>query len=103
MRVPVYLSPRRRLRTIEGESVTASFFAPFDRREEPYIRIATGDFRALRAEVGRDDALASFITSLSHEVVHYQQWVKSGTTSERGVAAKAVAMLRAYAKTVDHP
>ncbi|MCB9690049.1 MAG: hypothetical protein H6735_33720, partial [Alphaproteobacteria bacterium] len=47
MRVPVYLSPRRRLRTMHGELVSASFFAPYDPLVEPYIRIATGDFDEL--------------------------------------------------------
>jgi hypothetical protein len=103
MRVPVYLSPRIILRTIHSEEATASFFAPFHRKVEPYIRIATGDYVQLKKEKGRDNALASYIVSLSHEVIHYQQWIETGDCWEKGVARKAVSMLRRYEKTTDQP
>jgi len=103
IRVPVYLSPREFVRTMHGEDVSASFFAPWDLSVEPYIRIATGDYKALEKECGRDNALARFIVSLSHEVIHYQQWIATGDVSERGVAAKAVRMLRKFELTTDRP
>lgn len=103
VRVPVYLYPAEYVVTISGESVAASFFAPYSRKVEPYIRIATGDYNALKRQRGRDNALASFIASLSHELIHYQQWIKTGTTWERGVTQKSIAMLRRYEKTVDFP
>lgn len=103
VRVPVYLSGQAEIKTMHGERVSASFFAPWDRSEEPYIRIATGDYPALKRESGRDDALAAFITSLSHEIAHYLQWIESGELSERGVAVKARSMLSQYASTVDRP
>ena len=103
VRVPVYLTQGEFVTTVEGEKVSASFFAPFDRGVEPYIRIATGDFPGLRRDLGRDDSLAAFIVSLSHEVIHYHQWIKTGQTRERGVAKKAVTMLRYYAATVESP
>src|SRR5213593_362113 len=86
IRVPVYLHPEAHIVTMRGEKGSASFFAPWDRKVEPYIRIATGDYGALRAKVGRDDALAAFIASLlAHEVLHYQQWTRTGRVHERGV------------------
>jgi len=103
MRVPVYLLPGDHVVTLDGVRVSASFFAPFDRNVEPYIRIATGDYAALRAERGRDSALASFIISFAHEIIHYQQWLKTGNTTERGVSRKAVSLLRQYEKTTDRP
>jgi hypothetical protein len=103
MRVPVYLHPTPTITTIHGDVASASFFAPFDRNVEPYIRIATGDYRELKRDRGRDNALASYIISLSHEIAHYRQWLATGDTWERGVVRQAVAMLRAYEKTVDHP
>jgi hypothetical protein len=101
--VPVYLSPRAFIVARDGQRVSASFFAPSDAGVEPYIRIATGDYPRLRRELGRDDGLAAFITSMSHEVIHYQQWIETGDVWEQGVARKAVAMLRRYARTVKHP
>lgn len=103
IRVPVYLSPEKEIRTIHGNKVSASFFAPFDRNVEPYIRIATGDYEDLKRERGRDNALAAFITSLSHEIIHYRQWIDTGDVWERGVAVKSEGILGRYAADVDHP
>jgi hypothetical protein len=88
---------------MDGELVSASFFAPWDRDIEPYIRIATGDYVQQRRDRGRDNALASFIVSMSHEVIHYQQWVSTGEMHEQGVARQATAMMRRYGRTVDRP
>ena len=89
--------------TIHREHGVASFFAPWSRRVEPYIRVATGDYPELRVTMGRDDALASIIMSFAHEVVHYQQWVATGNISERGVRRRAEAILRRYAATRGRP
>jgi hypothetical protein len=89
--------------TLEGEVATAAFFAPWKPNVEPYIRIATGDYASIRAERGRDNALAGYLCALAHEVIHYRQWVETGETSERGVAVKASGMVDRYAKTVGHP
>jgi hypothetical protein len=103
VRVPVYLLPGKTVRTIHGNHVSASFFAPWDRSVEPYIRIATGDYADERRRRGRDDALASFLTSLSHEIVHYRQWIETGRIWESRVASEAVAITRRYAETTDRP
>ncbi|REJ69996.1 MAG: hypothetical protein DWQ31_01900 [Planctomycetota bacterium] len=103
VRLPVYLSGSRRIVTVDGESATASIFLPFDTRNNPYIRIPTGDYQNLVVQHGRDNALASMLCSLSHELVHYWQWLETGSTTERGVAVRAANMVRSYALDVDHP
>jgi len=103
VRVPVYLRPGNHLVTRERHIASASFFAPFDLRVEPYIRIATGDYPVLKKQCGRDNALAQYIHSLSHELIHYWQWLETGTTWEAGVVVRATGMLRKYEKCVDHP
>jgi hypothetical protein len=103
IRVPVYLSSSDHIITQDGHKVSASFFAPFHRDVEPFIRIATGDYISLSKERGRDNALAAFLCSLAHEVVHYNQWIERGETWEHGVHAKARKMVDEYALTVDHP
>jgi len=103
VRLPVYLLAGERFDTIDRESVVSSFFAPFDRTEEPYIRIATGDFPSLKRNEGRDNALSAYIASLSHELIYYWQWLDTGAISEKGVARRAVEMLREYEKVVAHP
>ena len=103
IRLPVYLNGKPRFRTSEGQWVTASFFAPFSREVEPYIRIATGDFLLLRKAKGRNNALAAFIHSLCHELVHYQQWLETGKTTERGVVRRAASILQEYADDARRP
>ena len=103
MRCPVYLFPTETIITQDGEEVSASFFGPYDRNVEPYIRIATGDYADLEQVDGRDDTLASFIHTLSHEIIHYFQWCDTGNATERGVDRKADTMLRRYALDVDRP
>lgn len=103
MHVPVYLSSSYTVRTIHGEECSASIFLPWSRRQEPFIRIATGDYPQLRRQWGRNDVLAAYLVSLSHEVIHYQQWIATGDSSERGVAAKARGLVQRYAKVVPEP
>jgi hypothetical protein len=103
VRVHVYLLPGEEFATSEGKNAEMSFFAPFDRSQEPYIRIATGDYPSLKKQDGRDNALAAYIAWLNHQIIHYWQWVETGSTSETGVAKRAVSMLHEYEKAVDHP
>ena len=100
IRVPVYLSKNRYITAIDGDECSASFFGPYERDVEPYIRIATGDYDELLAKSGKYVALGTYMCSLAHEVLHYQQWVAVGRAHERGVARKAAAMVRRYAEVV---
>lgn len=102
-RVPVYLLRAPTVLTVHGTRCTASFFAPFDRRVEPYVRIATGDFVESRRRYGRDDALAGYLCSFAHEIIHYLQWLHTGRTWERRVAERSERLVDQYARTVDHP
>ncbi|WHY77306.1 hypothetical protein QNH20_25075 [Neobacillus sp. WH10] len=76
IRVVVYLKKDYQIKNkFTNELVSATFCAPFDKREEPYIRIATGDYRELLEENGQDDALAAILGSIAHEMGHYYQWI----------------------------
>jgi hypothetical protein len=99
----VYLLPGDTFRTVDGEEVVASFFAPWDRRSEPYIRLATGDYPFLKAAHGRDDALASILASFARQVVRYQHWVETGNLSARGIGRRASSIMRKYESSTDHP
>jgi hypothetical protein len=99
----VYLFPSDEIITMHGNRCSASFFAPFDRNAEPLIRIATGAYGRLKKTRGRDNALAAFLHSLAHELVHYQQWVATGQTTERGVIRRAQSIVERYATITEHP
>ena len=96
VRVPVYLSPAPQVRTVHGDWCSASFFAPWDRRVEPYIRLATGEYPTLRRRWGRSRAAVSHLISLAHEVLHYEQWVRGRPLSERCLPERASQVVRQY-------
>ena len=61
---------------ISREKVSATFFAPFDKKETGIIKVATGDFNGLLKEEGKINALNMTLNSISHELQHYYQWVE---------------------------
>ncbi|MDG0795068.1 hypothetical protein OMP38_32755 [Cohnella ginsengisoli] len=103
IRVIVYLKKDYRIRTRARQQVTASFFAPYDKNDEPYIRVATGDYEESLIEVGKDNALAGYLHSIAHELVHYQQWLADAPFSERQAVSRAKKVVWLYAQTREHP
>lgn len=89
--------------TRDRTEVSATFFAPYDRAHEPYIRVATGDYLELKREGGRDDALAAILCSVAHEIVHYEQWHKGSKFCEQAANLRARQIVRKYSKTTKHP
>ncbi|GIN60477.1 hypothetical protein J27TS8_04700 [Robertmurraya siralis] len=76
IRVVVYIKKNYQIKTIDGkEWVSATFFAPYDKRVEPYIRVATGDYEELVEERGTENAIYAILNSMAHELVHYRQWL----------------------------
>lgn len=101
IRVPVYLLKSE---TVPGKpTASASIFLPWNRKEEPYMRIPTGDYAATRRTRGRDNALAGVLTSLAHEIIHYRQWVETGESWEEGVNDRADAIVWRYSKHAERP
>ena len=107
LRVPVYVKGARRIMTRDGDLVCGSFFEPDDYGTEPYVRIAAGDYAELLAEIGRDDALASILSTLAHELTHYFQWINGLELTERGRERQATQyakyILSEYAGTRELP
>ena len=107
IRIPIYFKQAERIRAMDGEMVCATFFEPINKHDEPYARVATGDYQQLKEEMGRDDALASVLLSVAHELTHYFQWindVKLTTIGEERQASRyARIILDEYADDVEHP
>ncbi len=103
VQVNVYLSPLERVIARDGDKCTGLIWIPDDPSRYPYIRIATGDYDERKREDGRDDALASDICTLCHELIHYWQWLEHNDMWEKGVARQASRLVDRYAKTTDHP
>ena len=101
--VPVYLSPNYRIVLRDRKKVPATFFAPNDRNLEPSIRVATGDYDRLKVKRGRDNALAAILSSVAHEIIHYQQWCEKRQFREKEAEKRAREILNAYAEVVARP
>ena len=76
VRVPVYVRAAERLLCRDGDLACGTFLGPSDPEQEPYIRLAVGDYPQMLAAWGQDSALASILRSLAHELTHYFQWVR---------------------------
>ena len=107
LRVPIYIKSSRYIKTIDGDYAVGSFFEPNEYNVEPYIRIATGDYQDLFQEIGRDDALASILATIAHELTHYYQWINGITLTEIGHERQALRyskyILQEYSETREHP
>ena len=106
-RVRVYIKADRRIIAKNGDKVCGTFFRPADRDVEPYIRIATGDYSELVQQMGKDDALASILQTIIHELTHYFQWLNdlelTFVGEERQATNYSRQVLNEYAETRDHP
>ncbi|MEA4869851.1 MAG: hypothetical protein VB062_04330 [Christensenella sp.] len=92
---------------MDGDLVSATFLAPLDMTQEPYIRIATGDYANLLGRVGKDNALAGILGSVVHELTHYFQWINglklTPMGEERQARAYVVFLLDEYKQIRRHP
>ncbi|WP_339324841.1 hypothetical protein [Paenibacillus sp. FSL W8-0194] len=103
IRVVVYLKKDYYILTKFNEEVSASFFAPYNKNDEPYIRIATGDFEELDSKYGRNNTLASYLVSFAHELIHYQQWIHDEPFLEKEAEEKANVIVDQYAESREYP
>ena len=114
MRVVIYFKGSEKVKSILGESASATFWGPYDTRREPHIKIAVGDYEELLKECGRDNALAAILCSIAHELSHYFQWLKNHNEwskasektkklQERQAIYYAREIVLDYAEVVEHP
>ena len=107
IRIPVYLKKTTSLKAADGDSVKGIFFEPVEYSVEPYIKIAAGDYCNLKNKWGRDDAIATILTCIAHELTHYFQWINNVPVSddkrERQAYYFAKKILAQYSSTRLHP
>ena len=107
LRVSVYIKANKTLRSKDGENVVGIFFEPFSYSDEPYIKLATGDYSELKLQNGKDNALASLLLSLAHELTHYFQWINNIKLTPIGRERQATKyshyIIDEYAASCEHP
>lgn len=101
IKVVVYLKKNYQIKNrFTKELVSATFFAPFDKNVELYIRIATGDYEELVLERGEIDALWAILGSMAHEIIHYQQWVGDKDLDEDEAENRSEELLDGFAESL---
>lgn len=107
IRVPVYIRAKEKIKSMDGQMVSATFFGPFDSFVEPYIRVSAGDYFTLLKNRGRDDALCAILHSIAHELTHYFQWVNALEQPHRSEEWQATfyagKVIDDYASIREHP
>lgn len=103
IRLPIYIKSATTIKSAGGIDVSAKFFAPFDRNEEPYITIATGGYASDVSKFGIHDSLASVLHSVLHEILHYNQWINGEDLNEDGIECAADKLLEDYATDAQDP
>ncbi len=102
VRVVIYLKKDYQIKNrTTKQMATATFFAPYDKNVEPFIRIATGDYSELIEERGTKDALYAMLDSIAHEIIHYQQWLENRELNEEEAEEKGYKFVDSYAETIN--
>ena len=107
IRVKLYIKSNKYIVAKDGERVAGVFRSYDDNNEEPYIKIATGDYATDKNEWGRDDALATILGTIAHELTHYYQWLNQTSQTNRGAEHQASLyakwILYEYSQFTEHP
>ena len=83
VRINIYIKNKYNIKAKDGELVSATFFGPYNKLEEPYIKISVGDYYDIANSKDVYCALCSEIASAAHELTHYYQWLNNMDLSEK--------------------
>lgn len=107
VRVPIYLKTGECIKSKELGKISAIFLGPYNIKEEPYIKIATGDVEEIIKNHGKNNGLAAVLSSITHELTHYFQWIHqremSYEQSERQAYYYKRKIISDYRETRDAP
>lgn len=84
IRVPIYIKNCDFIVAVDKDLVAGTFFGPYDKSQEPYIKIAAGEFRKERKRREHRELAYDFCAVLAHELTHYFQWINNQSLTERG-------------------
>lgn len=106
VRVYVYVKSKRRIKANDGEYVCGTFWMPDDYFENPYVRLAAGDYSEMCSEIGSGNAIHEIILCMAHELTHYYQWINGVKLTpigeERQAAKYSIYVLNEYSEYIDH-
>lgn len=103
----IYLKNETILKAMDGGTAVGTFFEPPSFVASPNMRIAVGDYDELVVSDGRDNAIATILTVIAHEMTHYFQWINGihlpGIILEWQASRYSRLILSEYSETRDHP
>ena len=106
-RVVVYVKSSKYIIAMDKTAVSGTILQPYDRFEEPYIRVAAGDYDENLIRWGRDNAIAATLRTIAHELSHYFQWINEVEKTDRGIEMQASIcakmIINEYAMSTEHP
>ena len=77
VRVTVYVKASKRVLARDGDLCVSVFFRPDSYEEEPYSRIATGDYKELADKWDDQKAKIALLTPLFIDLTYYFQWLNA--------------------------
>ena len=75
-RIFVHLCDSETVISRGGMQVASLFWGPYNKKEAPYIRIATGDYQEMIASIGKYNALTTDLHSMTLQLSYYFQWIQ---------------------------
>ena len=97
-RVRIYVKGSRCVKARDGDSVYDIFFWTYNRDDEPYIKIATGDYFELVQKYGPEEAEVMILISIARNLTHYFQWLNDIKLTPIGEERQATQ----YARCIVH-
>lgn len=97
----VYIKNRCIITTRNKKHASATFWAPFKKDEEPYIKVSTGDYDELKSKGDTYNALMTILCSFAHEIVHYRQWCENRRMTEKEANKEAVKLVESFSNEKD--
>lgn len=89
VRVTIYVHYAMKIMARDGELVYGTFLGPYDKLQEPYIKISVGDYDNESKRNGKREILISYLHTIAHELTHYFQWVNQLELTKKGEEAQA--------------
>ncbi len=106
IRLNVYCKRGRKIRCRDKDMAYGVIYLPFDRGQLPSIRLACGQYQYdsdITEEMAEETDLILF--SLTHEIIHYFQYINNIQLTQRGIERQATvyarSIVRNYIKLCD--
>jgi hypothetical protein len=104
VRFPIYIKSAKVLTTKDGEETGAIFFEAFDRKKEPYLSVAVGDYEDWLDKLGnKNDALCTILNSVAYGIACYERWIEGTNLTEAYTKKRKKEIMEEYKDAVDSP